>query len=394
MLKPAQIEGIREAAGKIGEDLSDAIFSEVMRRLAQLDPKEIRTKRQLQQTVSRLLIDVRKGKAAAVKTAQTDAKKLIKSADKVSIIQDGGGEFQKECEEIIKTAQKEAVTALEQIAAHAEYETDRLPWQLEEAFYRTAEKMVRETWDEEKSWYEAYKDGTKELISRGIVCIKRSPVKSKDENGKEFEEPQSPVSIEAATRQMLLSTLGTMQEKIEHQMADLLGTDGWEITAHACSAPDHEPIQGKQYSNEEYEQLNDSLVRRIGTLNCGHAAFPIMLGQPPQYTEEELQKFRDDNAKGVEINGTHYTGYEATQKQREYERKIRRQKRKVLAAERSGDAAQEQQARTKLRALQKEYRTFSKAAGLRQQDERTWIPEREVLEAERAAAFRREVMGV
>ena len=68
---------------------------------------------------------------------------------------------------------------------------------------------------------------------------------------------------------------------------------GWEISAHACSAPDHEPIQGKQYSNAEYQALNGSLRRRIGTLNCGHSAHPILLGiSRPQYTEKELQKLR------------------------------------------------------------------------------------------------------
>ena len=45
-----------------------------------------------------------------------------------------------------------------------------------------------------------------------------------------------------------------------------MGCEGWEISAHAASAPDHEPIQGLQYSDAEYTALNNSLVRRIGTL--------------------------------------------------------------------------------------------------------------------------------
>ena len=79
------------------------------------------------------------------------------------------------------------------------------------------------------------------------------------------------------------------------------------------------------------------------------------------------------------INGKHYTGYEATQQQREYERRIRKQKRRLRAADASGDALKIKAAETKLRMLQKEYRQFSYDAGLRLQTERTWIPEQEEL---------------
>lgn len=141
-------------------------------------------------------------------------------------------------------------------------------------------------------------------------------------------------SIEAAVRRNIMGGLGIMQEKISQQNHDDLGCDGWELSAHAGSAPDHEPYQGKQYTDEEYTQLNNSLVRRIGTLHCGHGATPIILGVNfPQYTEEELEKFRKDNESGVDFDGKHYTKYEATQKQRSFERAIRSRKREILVDE-------------------------------------------------------------
>ncbi|MEG1391090.1 MAG: phage minor capsid protein [Angelakisella sp.] len=77
--------------------------------------------------------------------------------------------------------------------------------------------------------------------------------------------------------------------------------------------PDHEPYQGRQYSDEAYSKLNNSLVRRIGTLNCGHAAFPIIMGvNEPQYSPQELQQFATDNEQGVTYQGRRYTQYEAT----------------------------------------------------------------------------------
>lgn len=179
-------------------------------------------------------------------------------------------------------------------------------------------------------------------------------------------------SLEAAVRRNVIGGLGLMQEQISRQNHDDFGCDGWEISAHAASAPDHEPIQGKQYSDADYEALNNSLVRRIGTLNCGHSAFPIILGvDSPQYTPEELAKMRQANEKGVDYNGRRYTMYEATQHQRKLERAIRKQKRRILAAEQNPDDKDRlQQAQIKYQLLDQEYKRFSRSAGLRVQHER------------------------
>ncbi len=181
-------------------------------------------------------------------------------------------------------------------------------------------------------------------------------------------------SLEAAIRRNMMGGLGLMVEKISQKNHDQLGADGWEISAHANSAPDHEPIQGKQYSDEEYERLNSYLVRRIGTLNCGHNASPIVLGvSRPQYTAEELERFRKDNDDGVTIEGRHYSGYQATQKQRQLERAIRKQKRQILINE-AGNVDKDTLTadRIRLQQLKKKYKEFSSAADLRPQEERNW----------------------
>lgn len=180
--------------------------------------------------------------------------------------------------------------------------------------------------------------------------------------------------IEAAVRRNMMGGLGLMDEQITKADHDEFGCNGWEISAHANSAPDHEPYQGRQYSDEEYTALNGRLKRRIGTLNCGHVAFPIILGvSSPQYTELQLQAFKDDNAAGVSCAGKHYTGYEATQKQRQIERTIRKQKNRILVAEQTGDENTLLAARIRLTRLRQEYRAFSKATGLPTQEERLWV---------------------
>lgn len=182
-------------------------------------------------------------------------------------------------------------------------------------------------------------------------------------------------SLEAAIRRNMMGGLGLMVEQISQQNHDDLGADGWEISAHAASAPDHEPIQGRQYSDDAYKRLNESLHRRIGTLNCGHNAFPIILGvNAPQYTRSELARLREDNEKGADYDGRHFnTVYEATQYQRRIERAIRTQKRRVMVADSQSDTERRQQSEIRLNALQGEYKRFCKTTGLRTEDERLFV---------------------
>lgn len=99
---------------------------------------------------------------------------------------------------------------------------------------------------------------------------------------------------------------------------------------------------------------------------------PIILGvNEPQYTPKELEAFRTENEKGVTVDGKHYTLYEATQRQRSLERSIRKRKRHILIDESTGDKEKLQWDQIRLVRTQQEYRRFSKAAGLREQWERT-----------------------
>ncbi len=182
------------------------------------------------------------------------------------------------------------------------------------------------------------------------------------------------IDLGAHVRLNVMGGLGRMQEQISQQVHDDLGADGWEISAHEACAPDHEPIQGKQYPNAEYERLNGSLKRPIGRLNCGHAAHPIILGvSMPIYSSSELADMRQENENGVDYEGRHYSTYEATQKQREIERAVRNNKRQAQVAKATGDTEYQSQCNSRLKVLYAEYKRFSKAAGLRLQEERMWV---------------------
>lgn len=181
-------------------------------------------------------------------------------------------------------------------------------------------------------------------------------------------------TIEAAARMCVINGVSDMANKISLKNAADIGADGWEITAHADCAPDHEPIQGRQYTIKAYEALNNSLARPIGTLGCRHSAFPILLGiNSPAYSAEELAEFKRQNADGITYEGVHYTGYEASQMQRKLERAIRKTKREIIGFDEAGLKDDFTAASIKLRRLRTYYSDFSDKAGLMTQNERAQV---------------------
>ena len=153
---------------------------------------------------------------------------------------------------------------------------------------------------------------------------------------------------------------------------------------HSNPAVDHEKTQGRQFSIEEYEKLNNGLeakdykgntytldhdhkngFRPISTMNCYHYVFSIVLGvNKPEYSEEQLQKIIDDNDKGAIIDGKHYTNYEITQLQRSFERRIREQKDIQILAKESGNKELVKESQDRITQLTNKYKEISKISGL------------------------------
>ncbi len=157
--------------------------------------------------------------------------------------------------------------------------------------------------------------------------------------------------------------------RLNMEMLDItskeFGADGYEITAHSLCAPDHQHIQGRQYSKKEYEKLNNRLERPIGTLNCKHIAIPIIIGvSSSTYSNKELDKIIDKSNQEVVYDDKVYTRYEASQRQRKLETKIRKEKEKLQAFEILKDDVQIKKSKDKIKELTKLYKDFSKEVGL------------------------------
>lgn len=170
-----------------------------------------------------------------------------------------------------------------------------------------------------------------------------------------------------------------LSTEIQKQTAQEYGADGVEISAHAICAPDHVNIQGKQFSNDEFEHLQATLKRPISTMNCRHFAFPIVLGVTKSvYTEKELLEMEKNSRKAVNYkypNGKEkqFTKYDATQHQRQLETKIRKKKEMQKAYENAGDKLNVARCKKEIRQLNKEYKDFSLQVGLKPEMKRTKI---------------------
>lgn len=181
--------------------------------------------------------------------------------------------------------------------------------------------------------------------------------------------------LDSAVRMNVLDGIREVNNGIREQVGKEFGADGVEVTAHALCAADHIDVQGKQFSNEEFEMVNSNLRRRISTCNCKHSTFPIILGiSQPAYNNEELDDYKANSEQKVTIDGREMSKYEATQVQRNVETEIRKAKDKAIFAENLGDDELAKQAKAKVRALKRHYTDISTQAGLTPKMDRTYVP--------------------
>lgn len=173
--------------------------------------------------------------------------------------------------------------------------------------------------------------------------------------------------LDTAARQSVLDGFRALMQRTRDEAGKAFGADGVEISAHMLCAEDHLPYQGRQFSLEEFERLNQTLRRPIakGIWNCSHVAEPIVLGiSEPAYTEEELAEYRKSSVEQVTIDGKTQSRYQWTQEQRRIETAIRREKDVAIAAKAAGDDVLRRQCQQRINDLRKRYDRISKGAGL------------------------------
>ena len=190
-------------------------------------------------------------------------------------------------------------------------------------------------------------------------------------------------SIEVAARRAVLTGVNQTTGKLQVARMDEMGCEFVETTAHGGARPSHAEWQGRRfhrggamdYKGKHYPDFEAATGYGTGAglcgWNCRHTFFAVFpeLGDPPQWTQEQL---RELNARNIEWNGKKYTAYEISQMQRARERNVRRWKKWYLAEDSAGldptDAA------VRLKAARQSLAEFAQATGRRVDSARVSVP--------------------
>lgn len=354
----AQRDGLKDAVLALTEPMIDDLVKDISRRIkgagAITDTAEYQIYRA--QALGASKKEVERRVAEQLKLQEEVISSLFEYVLDKSLAYEDNGSLQQMADAYAEMTKSKTAEMLQNLWGTA---PDGQVLPLQDAYARALDFAFRETATGVLDMETAIRRAVTPLAKRGLCTIEQKSGRS--------------IGIEYACRRYIMDQLGALDDEVQKANHDMLGCDGWEISAHAACAPDHEPIQGRQYSDAEYERLNNSLQRRIGHLNCGHTASPIILGvNAPQYTEAELKQFAGDNEKGITYNGKHYTLYQAGQEQATMENAIRNLRRQILADEetKSPDLQKHQ---IRLRVLQSEYTKFCKAANLPTRNERLQV---------------------
>lgn len=180
-------------------------------------------------------------------------------------------------------------------------------------------------------------------------------------------------TLEVAVRRAVVTGVNQAALRLQDELADEMGSDLVETTAHAGARPDHAEWQGQIFSrsgkSRKYPDFRKSTGygtgEGLGGWNCRHSFNPYFEGSPRAYTQEILADFE---AKNFSYNGHKMTEYEASQQQRYIERQIRRWKRENVAMAAAGQDTAESAA--KIRRWQAAQRDFLEQTGLKRQSAR------------------------
>lgn len=180
-------------------------------------------------------------------------------------------------------------------------------------------------------------------------------------------------ALDVAVRRAVRTANAQATGKVSLENADLMGQDLMEITSHWGARPTHADWQGQVVSRDgkssKYLTLDDIGYETgwgFQGFNCRHDWFPYFEGysSPAKSLPEPEPKT---------IDGERYTYYEATQRQREYERRIRATNREISGFKGAGAKDALTVSEAKLKRQTAEYRAFSKQVDIYPKWDRTTI---------------------
>lgn len=225
---------------------------------------------------------------------------------------------------------------------------------LQNAYIRYLDKAVVKMASGTFSFDRAVEDAVREMAHSGLRSVDYA-------SGRTYQ-------LDTAARMCVRTSCHQLSAKMSMHNCEKMGTDLVEVTAHWGARPEHALWQGKVYSrsgkNKNYPPFSEchyGAADGLCGVNCRHTFYPFFDGisEPTKW---------DDEPKPKEYNGKIYTYYDATQKQRQMEKKIRETKKEIEGRKTIG--ADTSILEAKKRKQIAEYHNFSREMGIRAKDNR------------------------
>ncbi len=223
-------------------------------------------------------------------------------------------------------------------------------------------------------------------VKKAIQEMTKSGVRSVD-----YESGHSN-RIEVATRRAVMTGVTQVTSQITQMNMDALGTNYVEVSWHATARTgeginNHQGWQGRVYHwnrmgdrkpEEEYSDFIEAtgygeLLGLCG-VNCYHSYHAFIPGISTRlYTDEQLDKMNAKENTPKKYKEKEYTSYEATQRQRQLETLMRKQRQDIKLLERANASDDDIiNAKIHYRETMRQYKEFSEKMGLPQQRERIY----------------------
>ncbi len=182
--------------------------------------------------------------------------------------------------------------------------------------------------------------------------------------------------IDSAARMNLKEGYTRIRAAMYDEVGSRIGADGVEISVKQLCAPDHLPIQGRQFKKAEFDILQQTLERPIGELNCGHIALPIVMGvSKPTYSQEQLARIEQRANQRITYTDKkgqlkEATRYELSQAMRRLELNARKRKDQLALCNAAGQLEEAKLIKKKLKKEKVLYEKIAAAGGLTARPER------------------------
>jgi hypothetical protein len=388
-ITPEYLEALPDGLVRLYTDLEAYILRDICRRFANADDitntaleqirilkrrgyDESKIEKYIQQTLKKSEVEVERAWNDAVERNQRYYSEVINKAKLTEEAFDFAA-MAEEVEAIRRQTRDEFVNLTQSMGFAVRGADGKIEFTpVARVYQKVLDNAEMQVWSGATSYTEAIRSATKQLTDSGLQVVDYA---SGWHN-----------RVDVAARRAVMTGARQISAKYSERIADEFKTDLYEVTAHVGARDvdypnpwsNHKKWQGKVYSKRSgdkypsiYEVCGLGVVDGLNGANCRHLYHPFFEGLSRRtYTDEELAHI---DPPPFTYQGREYTAYEATQKQRQIERAIRKGKREVIVAEASGDEQTATDSTIRTKRLVGMYKDFSKAAGLKTRFDRTEI---------------------